>query len=233
MTKLTQPIVINAPEKDIVFDGVDFTDKATIVVTAAKSLTIKNSRIYGINVDNSVRFWLRINGEIPLKLIIERNFFGNNTGIYNFIEPNAKLESGSSVSKNYAKKGCCTHNIFSIYNAMDNAEIHVDKNYFEYSNGGIRLGTKGDVPCKIIMNENVIKEGDKEYPEWDGLLCIQPYGKQTTSFAKCTVCMNKNKIAFEQIVYAYSGANDTEMTKDTIPTVYVDGKKIEDYPILH
>ena len=41
-TVFTKPVVINAPEKDVVFNGVDFTKDALIKITAAKSVTIKN-----------------------------------------------------------------------------------------------------------------------------------------------------------------------------------------------
>ena len=233
MTKFTKPIVIDAPEKDVVFDGIDFTELAQIVVNKVKSLTIKNCRIYGITGSSSNKYWLRVNGDIPMKFILERNFFGDNTGIYNLIEPNAKFEVGTSVSNNYFKKDCCTHNVFSIYNAADNTVIEINKNYFEYCNGGVRIGIKGDVPSTINLSGNIIKEGDKNYPEYDGLVCIQPYGKKTTSFANCTINMKGNKVPTSQIVYAYSGANDTEMTRENVPVVYLNGEKVEDYPILH
>ena len=62
MTKFTKPIVIDAPEKDVVFDGIDFTELAQIVVNKVKSLTIKNCRIYGITGSSSNKYWLRVNG---------------------------------------------------------------------------------------------------------------------------------------------------------------------------
>lgn len=46
-TRITNTLTINAPGKDVVFDGLDFTENGYIKVTAAKSVVVRNCRIYG------------------------------------------------------------------------------------------------------------------------------------------------------------------------------------------
>ena len=234
MTKFTQPITINADGKHVVFNGVDFSGLALINIANAASITITNCRIYGITGDNSTnKFWLKISGDFPTRLIIERNFFGNNTGIYNLLELGCKLGTGSSISYNYFKDGACTHNYVGLYGAQDNATIDINCNYLETSkDGGIRLGVKNDVICKFNINNNKIETETTPGSEWAGLICMQPFGKVTTSMKGWTLYMSNNTVPGEQLIYAYYGSNDLVLTADNIPTLYVNKVKA-DYPIRH
>ena len=119
-TVFTKPVVINAPEKDVVFNGVDFTKDALIKITAAKSVTIKNCRFYGL-APTKKAMGVTLNSD-NVKLVVEGCFFGvNNDKLYNFFELTGKLADGSSISRNYFVGKCCTHNQVNIYNVMDDA----------------------------------------------------------------------------------------------------------------
>lgn len=236
-TRITDLITINAPGKDIIFDGFDFTDHGYFRILNAGSVTIRNCRIYGLDTTGAAKnYWLFANTTEPVRLIIENCFFGDNAAtasgsLYNMIEPHAKLADKSSFSDNYFTKNCCSHNSINIYGVSDGATITVDGNHFEYINT-VRFGARGTPECTVELNSNTIDSTDTEYPEYDGLLCIQPFGKDTTTFAGCRINMTGNSIPGSQLVYAYSGANDTAMTSDTVPEVYVDGSKIA-LTILH
>lgn len=237
VTKITDLITINAPGKDIVFDGFDFTDHGYVRILGAGSVTIRNCRIYGLDTTGNVKnYWLFANTSNPVRLVVEHCFFGDNAAtasgsLYNMIEPHASLSDGSSFSSNYFTENCCSHNSINIYGVVDNAKISVNGNHFEFVNT-VRFGARGTPKCEIEMSGNTIDKIDAEYPEYNGLLCIQPFGKQTTTFAGCTLTMNGNTCPGNQLVYAYSGASDTEMTQDTVPAVYIDGEKIT-LTILH
>lgn len=238
-TKITEKITINAAGKDIIIDGVDFTENGYVEVNNAASITIRNCRVYGMNVDGtSKNYWLRIYGDILTKLIISGCFFGESVGstgqMYNLLEPTAKLADGSSFSGNYFEDGCCTHNTINIYGADDNSNIYVNGNRFEVSAGTIRIGVKGEPSCSIHLNNNHVDSDNPNEPDdYQGIVMIQPYGKQTTSFANMSIYMNNNHSANEQVVYGYSGANDTMLDESTMPTIMLDGEDITNDVVIY
>lgn len=227
-TRITEKLIINAPDSDIVLDGLDFTDNGIIEVRAAKSLTLENCRVYNLKTPNAKNFFLHIFNDITLKIAIHHCFFGNSTytksnSIYNLFEPTAKLITGSMCSSNYFKADCCTHNVLSIYGADENAVIYVKNNIFEISDGTVRIGVKGEPVCIINIEGNTIKENKGDDPSAYGLVTLQPYKKETTSFANMTINMNNNIIPSEQKIYAYCGANDTQLTQELMPKINIDG----------
>lgn len=234
MATFIYPMSIDAEGKDVEFNGLDFSDHSSITVVNAKSVTIRNCRIYTLSGDSSNNYWINIQGDIPVKVVIERNFFGANTGIYKLLELTCKLTKDSSISNNYFADGCCTHNYAGIYGANENAAININMNVFEKSKeGGVRLGMKGNATCKFNVNNNRIMAKSNPTDETlEGLLRLQPYGTLTTSMAKCTIYMNHNTIPSNQVVYAYYGSDDTPMTKDLIPKVILDRVQ-HFYPIRH
>lgn len=237
-TKVTEKLVVNANGGDIVLDGMDFTLNGYVEVSNAASLTIKNCRIYNMNVEAAPKnYWLKILGDITTKLTVINCFFGNNPGtagvMYNLLEPTAKLMDGSSISENYFKQSCCTHNTINVYGADDNATIHISDNKFEVSAGTVRIGVKGEPVCTIQMDGNYVMAPHPDYSEADqGIVTIQPYGKQTTTFANMVINMNNNHSASEQVIYGYSGTNDTLLDETTMPTVLIDGIPV-DVAIYH
>lgn len=74
---------------------------------------------------------------------------------------------------------------------------------------------------------------NKRHTEADfGIVTVQPYGKQTPTFKNMTVLMSGNSCSNEQLIYGYSGAQDTTLNTENMPTIYVDGEQIQ-APIYH
>lgn len=229
-TKITEPMTINGAGKDIVLDGFDFTENGFVKIVDANSVEIRNCRIYNINVENAKKnYWLRVDSSAPLKLIVEHCYFGDTIGtngaMYNLIEPHVVLADGSSFSSNYFTKQCCTHNTVNLYGVAEDAQIVVSNNVFEISAGTVRVGVKGQPTCSIVMNNNVVKKHNDAYTLDDaGLVTIQPFNKETVTFANMIISMNNNRVPTEQVIYGYSGAKDTELTEENMPAIYVNGE---------
>lgn len=225
-TKITKPITINGEGKSVVFDGFDFTEEGYIRVINAAEVVITNCRIYNLSKDpdstTSKGYWLKTLGDKETKISITYCFFGaNNNTVYNMFELNTKLKNGSSFSNNYFVEDSCTHNHINLYGAAEGATIDINNNIFELT-GGVRIGIKQEPVCTINVKGNtVLKTTDDE---WAGLICIQPYGRQTTSFANMTVNINNLTIPSKQVAYYYVGSNDTPLpTEESRGKVYIDG----------
>ena len=225
-TKITKPITINGEGKTVIFDGFDFTEQGYIRVVNAEELIITNCRIYNLSNDpdstTSRGYWLKTLGDKETKISVTYCFFGaNNNTVYNMLELNTKLKNGSSFSNNYFVENSCTHNHINLYGAAESATIDINNNVFELT-GGVRIGIKQEPVCTINVKGNtVLKTTDDE---WAGLICIQPYGRQTTSFANMTVNINNLIIPSEQVAYYYVGSNDTPFTTiESRGKVYIDG----------
>lgn len=225
-TCITKKVIINGDGKDVILDGLDFTGDGYLEIRKAASVIVRNCRVFGLNAPNSRNFWLKINGDIPVRVQIEHCYFGKNPAkVYNLLEMNAALMDGSCFSDNYFAADCCSHNTVNIYGAEDEASIHVDRNVFEESAGTIRIGVKKAPTCHIEMCDNKVdanKPGESSM--WYGLCCIQPYGTETETFANMTIVLDGNELPSEQIIYGYSGSKDTRLEESNMPTVTVDGE---------
>lgn len=81
ITKITEHLSINGAGKSVVLDGFDFTSNGYVRVTNAAELVIRNCRVYGLNVEGAKKnYWLYADSSAPLKLTVERCFFGANPG---------------------------------------------------------------------------------------------------------------------------------------------------------
>ena len=235
-TKITEKMVIDAAGKDIVLNGLDFTKNGYVEIKNANSVVIKNCRVYKLNTEDSAKnYWLKILGDIPVKLAILYSFFGNNPGtngqLYNLFEMNAKLKSSSSISSNWFTSDCCTHNTINIYGAEEGSAIYLNNNYFADCRHSIRVGIKEAPMCSIVAqgNELMVVDTTPEEMEWTNFMLVQPYGKKTTTFGNLKVVTSNNKM--DQLgpepIIAYFGANDTPMSFESAPKVTVDGKEIK------
>lgn len=241
-TKITEKVTINAADGDVVFDGVDFTLNGYIEVLSAASVTLKNCRIYGLNVPAKKNYWLKVLNDIPVKIIVEHCFFGEQSvsgnAVYNLLELNAELLTGSSMSYNYLKETAASHNSFNIYGITEGATVQLNGNVNECMTPQVRVGIKGDKGGMIQMHDNSIvavnPEYDGELADWYGLVCIQPYGKKTTTMSRLVVETADTQLpeGQTQVAYGYSGNSDTLLDESTAPTVIVDGTQIE-LPIFH
>lgn len=223
-TVFTKPVVINAPEKDVVFNGCDFTKEAMIKITAAKSVTIKNCRFYGF-APTKKSMGITLTGDT--KLVVEGCFFGaNNDKLYNFFELNGKLANGSSISRNYFVAGCCTHNQVNIYNVEDDAVVSVNSNYL----GSSRIGVKGSPKCTIeFISNEYIPAADAG--EWINMVLVQPYSSETVSMNDVVIKVadTKTAVAADKLVFLYAGGKDTKFNYQTnYPKLYMNGMLVEE-----
>ena len=162
-TKFTKPIVINAPGEDIVFDGIDFTENATVEVTSANSITFKNCRFYNIALDTTKEIPLIGNVSQMLKgagykLVIENCYFGK-SGAYNMINVGQTMFDGSGFINNYCTDDCSNDDRFACYMTVENAVYNFNGNTFEnYSHNCIisrfsiiiqKIGTLFGVPIVL------------------------------------------------------------------------------------
>ena len=167
---------------------------------------------------------ITIKSETPIKININGNIFGVESGFcYNLIECLGSLKDGSTFSGNTFEKGCCTHNIINIYKVEDNADIYIENNYCTVSKNMVRIGTIGDAKCTIHMDNNKYDETDILYP---GLFLVQPFGTQTTNMSNVTITIDDTIKPAGIIGYYYAGTNDTQLTEDQRPIVYLEGEKI-------
>ena len=218
----------------VVITGVTFTEKSTINVNNANDITFKNCRFLGIDPTKTQELLIYGNPgvEEPVLVQIENCYFGSNGknelgSVYNLINLHSKLASGSYIRNCYFAKEVCTHNVINMYNVEENGEIEISNNYFEYAANGIRLSVNGETKCTFNIFNNVYAETDTAYPDYAGLLLIQPTGKATTSFANMTVNLDNNVCLADknsQLFYIYCGANDTQIDETNCPKIYVNGK---------
>ncbi|MCM1214007.1 MAG: hypothetical protein NC548_05755 [Lachnospiraceae bacterium] len=224
-TVFTEKVVVDATNGEVVFDGVDFTLDGYIEVRNASSLTIRNCRFYRMNLPDARNYLIKVLGDIPCKLVVEKCFFGDNpkqgsNNMYNLIEPVAKLKTGSSFSNNYFTAAACTHNQISIYGAMESSKLYIDSNVFE-QNGGIRIGVKGEPTCTLYIRKNISQAMTSDFV--DNMILLQPYGKSTTSFANMTIVCDGNQCHSDKYPLAWFNAkSDLQLTDETLPKVIDD-----------
>lgn len=235
-----KPVVINAPGKEVVFNGCDFSEDAHIELVIADSVSFLNCRFYKMN-PYQAKSYLILGRACETKLTIEGCFFGGNNKtdagwtIYNLMELNTVLKDGSSISNNYFAKDCCTHNQINIYAAADGAEIDLNNNFFIESKNGYRFGVKEEPHCTFYIDGNTYITTDDDV-DWAGLIIIQPYTTKTTSFNNMTlkITNTKNKTGIEQLIYLFANSSDTHyhVTKN-YPVVFVDGERLTDIHLAH
>lgn len=235
-TKITEKMTIDAAGKDIVLNGLDFTKNGYLEIKNANSVVVKNCRVYKLNTEAAAKnYWLKILGDIPVKLSIANSFFGANPGtagvMYNLFEMNAKLKTKSSISNNWFANGSCTHNVINVYGADEGSALYFNGNYFGNSESGIRIGIKGEPNCSIVARDNEynVLDASPENLEWTNVALIQPYAKQTTSFGNLKITLEGNKFNAEvpdQLI-GYYGNGDMPMSYESAPKATIDGKEIK------
>lgn len=239
-TVLAGQINVDGADAEVEFRGVTFSNSAVIKVTNASSLKIVNCRMEGIVPSVAKTQLIHINNmETPIKLTIEGCYFGDNPAngsnkTYNGLELYTKLADGSSISNNLWSEGCLTHNQINIYGADDNATIKIANNHAVKSANLIRIGTIEDAHCTINVLNNSYDVSDEAYPDYAGLLLIQPYGERTTSMANVTINVNDTvrPNADEQLLYLYSGSSDMKFDDTNKPVIYVDNVLVENPPMI-
>lgn len=234
-TIFSQPVTI---EDGSQIDGVTLTAKP--VINTADEATIKNSKILNITTtatDHAAAAVINPNQwGTPVKLVVEGNYFGTNTGVYNVFEINAPLADGSSISDNYFAAAAGSHNIINIYAVDDYSNVKINNNHFEKSANAIRIGTKGDVKKSVINVENNAYDTTDSDTNYAGLIIVQPYGTATKSMGDLRINVNNttNNSGVSQLVYYFANPTDAQLDYVNKPSVYIDGIKLAeaDFPIV-
>lgn len=220
-------------EVDVVLDGLTLTGDALMSLGDAASVEIKNCIITGITPSTNRDYLISTGSGTPTKLTISRCFFGAyKTGsgrIYNLFELNCSLKDGSSITENYFQNGIAANNNICIYNVNEGATITINGNIWEFSGNGIRVGTKNNPLYTVIVSNNEYKATyETDNVDYAGLLLVQPYGKQTTSMSNATIKISGTKrYDKNHIWYMYTGKNDMAFNIDNVPTIYLDGTKVD------
>ena len=230
-TKITKKIVINSPEANVVFDGLDFTEEATVEITAAASVTFRNCRFYNVLLDTTT--------EVPLignvhhmpnaagyKLVIENCYFGK-TGTYNMVNVGQTMYDGSAFINNYCKNDCANDDRFACYMAVPGAVYNFNGNYFEnYSHNGLQFSFHGDAEVTVNVNDNHIGLPAEDLEvENRGLVRFRPNPVKTTSFEHITINANGNVFEGEEDRVAFCQFKDRDivLTEENVPTYILNG----------
>lgn len=221
---------------NVTIDGVTLSENAIIDTTGAGDVTLKNCIITNIIPTAAKTYLIKNTSTDAGALKINNCYFGKNeivdgNKIYNLFELNGALKDGTIIENNYFEKGCSTHNDINIYSVEEGATITIRNNTWERSANGIRLGIKGEPKCTINIENNRYMSTDEDLT-YAGLLIVQPYGKQTTSFANAVI--NIDNTIFDgaiegedyQLYYLYAGSNDMQFTDYNVPTVLIDGTTV-------
>ena len=222
--------ITTAAGVSLTLDGVTLSGDAYLNVAGAKEVTLKNVIIKGLVPDGYKSYAFKNAAADETKLVVEHCAFEDNvqngTGsVYNFFEINSALLDGSKITGCHFSEHCAEHNDVNIYQVADGANIEISGTVWDRSSNGIRLGIKGDVTATVDIHDCRYVKTDEEYPEYAGLLLVQPYGKVTTSMANLTVKLTNIKHDDDlQLYYLYAGANDMKFTEYNVPTIIVDGE---------
>lgn len=233
------PIEVASADAEVTFRGLSFSETAHPVIRAAKAVKFVNCRFEGIVPDAVKTMMVNMDPSVTAKVEITGCYFGTpaeveGKKIYNMFEMSGKLEDGSEFSNNYFDVDCCSHNKINIYDVVDGANIKVNGNTFPKTDAMIRIGIKGAVRCNVLMENNAYDYAcaditDPEQTKWAGMVCIQPYGKQTTDMSGWVINLNKtkNSSGVAQLGILYFGGADMPYDATKCPKVYVDGKEAQ------
>ncbi|MCM1295152.1 MAG: hypothetical protein NC311_06395 [Muribaculaceae bacterium] len=161
-------------------------------------------------------------------LTIDGNTFEDqNANAYNLIDVYGALKDGSSISNNEFSGKCCAHNMISLYEVEEGAEIHIDNNHAVYSANMVRIGFRGTPKCKVVMSGNSYDTTDPD-AKWAGLFLVQPYSTKTESFAGTEIYVDKTQgpVGY-QLGYIFAGDKDMQWTDTNKPTIYINGTKTD------
>lgn len=222
-TKITKPITINAASGDVVFDGFDFTETGFITVSDAKSITVRNSRIYNLQITDK-KDWMTVTGSTPVKIVVEDNFFGMVSGMESSVKVSGKVADATSVSKNYFKENSFSKEGIGIYDADSAANVTINANTFEKGEFAIKLSPKGDPNCNITMMGNTLKSLSGDNPIMQSLIRVQPNKKETTTFENMVVSLSNNTVDSKYQMIVYCAADDTALSTSQVPKVTLDGE---------
>lgn len=217
----------------LTLDGLTLSNKALSQMKGASGIVLKNCRVENLAISGNKTYGILTGADDISTIVIKGCYFGNNPSedgsktMYNLIELCGTLKDGTEISNNYFAEDSSSHNDINIYKVSEDSHIVIKNNEWENSSNGIRIGIQGEPKCTIDIVGNVYHKTDEEYPEYAGLVCIQPYAKATISMANIVINFNGNEYPDgpedSQLYYLYAGAGDTQFTEYNVPTITVNG----------
>lgn len=210
----------------ITFDGLVFSDQGMITSAGTSELTIRHCVFGGFEPEESSQpiHFLSTNPDPILVNIENCEFMSNNDNCYNLMNIYAPFKDGSRICHNIFRKGCCTHNQIALFAVENGATIHICDNICEYSANMVHIQIPGSPKCTIMMENNICYSTDTRQ-QWSGLFMVQPFIERTVSYEDMVIHVNNCKLPEgSQVGYMYIGENNSILSSDKYPTVYVDGK---------
>lgn len=191
-TNITKLVTVNAPDKDVVFDGLNFGEAGAVKVTAAKSVTIKNCRFEGYVAATAEDHVITV--EAACDLVVEGCRFGANVQteelkVFNLFD----LAEGITgrIANNYFAEGCDSNYLDNIYYPEDELLVEVGPNQCEFD---VEEKHFGDVPfCIGSVGYDTLADAIAAVEE-DGIILMRrdvpvAYGISVPSGKKFTVDM--------------------------------------------
>ena len=132
-------VTVNAPGKDVVFDGCDFVDGGRISVEAANSVTVTNCRFLDSHADG-------IDVIAETKLMVSYSYFCDNA----VIGVNGPLADGSYISNNWFNGG---NGCLAINNVGDDVAFTISNNVFK-GESSIGIYTPGAPAATVKVFDN-------------------------------------------------------------------------------
>lgn len=213
-------------------EGCALTNNAYILTDETKKLELSNVKFVDYVPNETKSYLVRGNGfkAEATSLTVNGCYFGKNKNteekkIYNMFECNMKLADGSSFENLYFSKDACTHNPINIYDVEENATINISNVHFEDVNKGIRIGVIGEPKCTINIDNISYDVLDPKSEENSAIICIQPYGSQTTTFKNMTINItNVTGIDRDKLTYfCYNADGNGPLADEDKPNIYVNG----------
>lgn len=172
---------------------------------------------------------IHVKTQAPILMkVVGNKFIDEPVDGYNLFELDCFLKNGSVFDGNTFTLNSCSHNLINIYGIDDGANVRVVNNV-AYKLGLVRVGPKGDPKGTILMENNTydcdIPEDMKKYAV---LFLVQPYGAASDTMKNLTIICNKTTkpAAATYVGYLWMTSTSMQFTKDTVPTVVIDGKEV-------
>ena len=226
VTKIVEKLTINAPGKNVTIDGIDFTGNGMIEVVAAKSVTVKNCRIYDLASDAVIQYWLSAASGNETKVTLKNCFLGNNgsteTGKFRTAELN-KLADGSSISENYFKVDSFADHGMAIKGIANGGTFKFNENEFEGFNP-YQVALSGAPTGNFQFNDNKLLGEEVTDPKESGLVEIA-IDANAEDLSGITIEADNLETAAE-LDYPIFGTvtDDATVTKEQVPTINMDGE---------
>ena len=228
----TDELVIGEPNQteplEVSLKGIHFTKNATITVHHATSLEIEDCHFGDHELTEKTMLIKCTNENDVCRFSIKRNYFAKqNEYCYNLIEIYPQIADMSVFINNRFDEGSCTHNQLNLYGLEPDADIFISNNHIENSKNMVRLGFKGKPKGSVTVEGNTYDRTDTD-ERYAGLVLVQPYGRETASFADLTIFFESNNgSGIGHIAYLYAGENDTPFTVDNKPKAILNGEIYE------